>query len=152
MSLVDHGTNGVAGNDVCVLFKTVSSVNIKGIDNTQFTNVPIETVGGLVSTEKVPVIANMHQYALLGKGSSIHSPCQLELHQNDVNDKFIHVNGGLQQNKTFDGYVIPLVVQAGLARLPITDTEWDSLPHVFLTADNEWDPIIMDHKFKKDEP
>jgi hypothetical protein len=62
---------------------------------------------------------------------------------------------GFQQNKTFDGYVIPLVVQAGFARLPIrpyTDTEWDSLPLVFLTADNEWDPKFMDHKFKEDEP
>jgi hypothetical protein len=50
-----------------------------------------------------------------------------------------------------DGYVI----QAGLARLPIrryTDTEWVSLPHVFLTAEEEWDPTVMDHEFKEDEP
>jgi hypothetical protein len=54
-----------------------------------------------------------------------------------------------------DGYIIPLVVQAGLARLPIcpcTDTEWDSLPHVFLTAEELWDPTVMDHEFKEDEP
>jgi hypothetical protein len=81
-------------------------------------------------------------------------PCQLELYQNDVNDK-INVTGGFQQHNTFDGYVIPLVVQAELTRLPIrpyTDTEWDSLPHVLLTTDNEWEPIIMDHKFKEDKP
>jgi hypothetical protein len=155
MSLVEHGTNGcVAGNDVCVIFKTVSFVDIKGIVNCQFTSVPIGTVGGVVSTQKDPAMANMHQYKLLGKGLSIHSPCQLESYHNDVNDK-IHVTGGFQQNKTFDGYVIPFVVQAGLAKLPIrpfTDTEWDSLPHVFLTADNERDPKIIDHKFKEDEP
>jgi hypothetical protein len=154
MSPVDHGTSGVAGNEVCVLFKTVSSVDIKGIDNTHFTNVPIETVGGVVSTQKGPVIANMHQYALLGNNSSIHSPCQLELYQNDLNDK-IHVTGGFQQNKTFDGYVIPLVVQTRFARLhigPYTNTEWKSLPHVIPTAEDEWEPTIIGHKFKEDDP
>jgi hypothetical protein len=68
-------------------------------------------------------------------------------------DKSIHVTGGLQQIKTLDGNVIPLVVQAGLATLPIhpyTDTEWDSLPHVFLTAEEVWDPTVMDHEFKED--
>jgi hypothetical protein len=54
-----------------------------------------------------------------------------------------------------DGYATPLIVQAGLARLPIhpyTDTEWDSLPHVFLTEEEEWDHTVMDHKFIEDEP
>jgi hypothetical protein len=107
-----------------------------------------------VSTQKDPVIANMHQYEFLGKGSSIHSPCQLELYQNDVNDK-IHGTGGSQQNKTFDGYVISLVIQTRFARLhigPYTDTEWKSLPHVFRTAEDEWDPTIIGHKFKGDDP
>jgi hypothetical protein len=48
-----------------------------------------------------------------------------------------------------------LVVQAGLARLPIrpyTDTEWDYLPHVLLTTKEEWRPIVMDQKCKEDEP
>jgi hypothetical protein len=139
MSLVDRGANGgVAGNDICVLFKTFCTVDIKGIDNHQLTNVPIGTVGGVVSTQNGPVIAIMQQYAFLGKASSIHSPCHLESYHTDVNDKSTHVTGGLQQIKTLDGYVIPLVVQAGLARLPIrpyTDNEWDSLPHVFLIAE-----------------
>jgi hypothetical protein len=51
-------------------------VDIKGINNQQLTNVPIGTVGGVVSTLKDPAIAIMHQYALLGKDPSIHSPCQ----------------------------------------------------------------------------
>jgi hypothetical protein len=111
MTLVDCGANGVVtGNDFRVIFKTFRTVDIKGIDNHQLTNVPIGTVGGDVSTQKGPFIAIMHQYALLGKGSSIHSPCQLESYHNDVNDKSIHVTGGLQQIKTLDGYVIPLVV------------------------------------------
>jgi hypothetical protein len=73
----------------------------------------------------------MHQYALLNKGSTIHSPCQFEWYKNDVNDKFIHVLGGLQRIQTMDGYIIPLCIKDGLARLsihPYTDHEWDNLP------------------------
>jgi hypothetical protein len=68
-----------------------------------------------------------------------------------VNDKCIHVTGGLHHVKTFVGYVMPLIIQAGLARLPIcpyTDIEWDSLTHVLLTADDELEPMGIDHKFE----
>ena len=26
---------------------------------------------------------------------------------------------------------------------PYTDTEWDNLPHVILTADTDWDPTVI---------
>ena len=66
MSLVDRGANGgVAGDDVRVIFKTSRTVDIKGIDNHQVIDVPIGTVGGVVTTQKGPVIAILHQYALL---------------------------------------------------------------------------------------
>ena len=149
MSLVDRGANGgVAGADVRVIFKTSRTVDIKGIDNHQVVDVPIGTVGGVVTTQKGPVIAILHQYALLRKGASIHSPCQLEAYKNDVNDKSVHIKGGLQRIKTLDGYVIPLCIQSGLARLPIrpyTDHEWETLPHVILNAETEWDPSVLDH-------
>ena len=104
MSLVDRGANGgVAGDDVRVIFKTARNVDIRGIDNHQVTNIPIGTVGGVVTSQKGPIIVIMHQYALLGKGSSIHSPCQLEAYHNDVNDKSVHVKGGLQRIQTLDG-------------------------------------------------
>jgi hypothetical protein len=108
-----------------------------------------------VSIQKDPGIANMHQYAMLGKKSSIQSTCQLEPYHDDVNDKFFHVTVGIQQMKTLDGYVIPLVVQTRFSRLhirPYTPTEWESLPHVLPTADDEWDLTIIDHNFKEDEP
>jgi hypothetical protein len=102
--LVDCGaSDGVAGYDVCVLFRTLHTVNIQGIDSHQLTDVLIGTIGGVVSTHNDPVTAIMNHYALLGKGSSINSPCQLESYYNDVNDKSIHVTGGLQQIKTFYG-------------------------------------------------
>ena len=146
-SLVDRGANGgVAGTDVRVIFKTHRAVDIRGIDNHQVTDIGIGTVGGVVTSQKGPVIAVMHQYALLNKGHSIHSPCQFEWYKNDVNDKSIHV-GGLQRIQTLDGYIIPLHFKDGLARLdirPYTDDEWDSLPHVFLTGETEWDPTVLD--------
>jgi hypothetical protein len=54
MSLVDCGANGgVAGSDVRVIFKTSRTVDIKGIDNHQVTDVPIGTVGVLLTPRKV---------------------------------------------------------------------------------------------------
>ena len=60
-SLVDCGANGgLAGTDVRVIHKTHRSVNIGGIDNYQETDIAIGTVGGIVQTQKGPVIAIIH--------------------------------------------------------------------------------------------
>jgi hypothetical protein len=96
----------------------------------------------------------MHQYALLNKGATIHSPCQFEWYKNDLNDKSINVPGGLQRIQTLDNYIIPLSIKDGLVRLsirPYTDHEWDNLPHVIPTSELEWDPSVLDHNFKEDE-
>jgi hypothetical protein len=155
LSLMDRGANGgVAGTDVRTIFKTGRTVDIRGIDNHQCTNIDIGTVGGVIHTQKGPIIGIMHQYALLNKGSTIHSPCQFEWYKNDVNDKSINVPGGLQRIQTLDGYIIPLNIKDGLARLsirPYTDHEWDNLPHVILTSEIEWDPSVLDHDMKEDE-
>jgi hypothetical protein len=37
-------------------------------------NIGVGTFGGVFITQKGPVIAILHQYALLVKGASIHSP------------------------------------------------------------------------------
>jgi hypothetical protein len=126
-------------------------VDIRRIDNHQCTNIDIGTVGGVIQTQKGPVIGIMHQYALLNRGSTIHSPCQLEWYKNDVNDKSVTIPGGLQPIQTMDGYIIPLSIKDGLARLsirPHTDHEWDSLPHVILTSEIE---SVLVHDFKEDE-
>ncbi len=154
-SLVDRGANGgIAGDDVRVMHKTARSVDVQGIDNHQINDKPIGTVGGVVTTQKGPVIAIFHQYALFGTGSSIHSCGQLEWFKNDVNDESIHVQGGLQHISTPEGYVIPLSIQNGLVRLdirPYTDDEFDTLPHVILTSEMDWDPAVLDHTFEEDE-
>ena len=38
-----------------------------------------------------------------------------------------------------------------MAICPYTDTEWDSLPHVILTADMDWDPSVIDHELEDGE-
>jgi hypothetical protein len=96
----------------------------------------------------------MHQYALLNKGSTIHSTCQFEWYKNDVNDKSINVPGGLKCILTLDGYIFPLCIKDGLSCLSIhlyTDHEWDNLPHVMLTSEVEWDPSVLDHDFNEDD-
>jgi hypothetical protein len=90
----------------------------------------------------------MHQYAHFGQGRSIHSAAQLEWHQNDVNDRSIKVTGGLQCIAMPDGYVIPINIINSLPYIqmhPYTDHEWDTLPHVVLTSDVDWDPTVLDH-------
>ena len=147
-SLVDRGANGgIAGADVRVIDRTLRSVDIQGIDNHQLCDVSIGTVGGVVHTHCGPVLAIFHQYALYGKGSSIHAPVQLEFFKNTVDEKSRHA-GGNQYIKSPDGqYIIPLGICNGLARLPIrpyTDDEWDTLPHVILTDQADWDPSVLD--------
>jgi hypothetical protein len=145
---------GVAGNDVCVIFKTGHTVDIHWIDNHQSTNIDIGTVGGLIMTQKGPVIGVMNNYAVLNKGYTIHSPGQFEWCKNNINDKSINVPGDLQCIKTLDGYIIPLSIKVGLECLSIrtfTDHEFDNLPHVILTSGLDWDPSFLDQGFKKDE-
>ena len=156
-SLIDRGANGgVAGSDVRIIHQTPPNarrVDIQGIDDHQLTNIPIGTVGGVVTTQHGPVIAIMHQYALHGKGQTIHSPGQFEWYKIVIDDKSIHV-GGLQRIKTLDGYIIPLTIKNGLARLeirPYTDHEWDTLPHVILTSEDNWDPSVLDFEHDEDD-
>jgi hypothetical protein len=79
----------------CVLFRTSHNLDIKGIDNHHVNDIGIGAVGGVVKIKHALVVAIVHQYALLGKGSSIHSPSQLEWYKSNVNDKSIHVPGFL---------------------------------------------------------
>jgi hypothetical protein len=81
------------------------------------------------------------------QGRSIHSSCQLESFADDVNDKSIRIPGGLQRIQTVDGYVFPLSIRDGLPYLGMrsyTDVEYESLPHVILTSNVDWDPRVLD--------
>jgi hypothetical protein len=45
---------------VRTIFKTGRTVDIRGIDNHQCTNIDIGTVGGVIQTQKGPIIGIMH--------------------------------------------------------------------------------------------
>ena len=63
-SLVDRGANGgIAGDDVCIIEKSDRTVDVRGIDSHQITNITIVTAGGVIKTQHGPAIAIMHQYA-----------------------------------------------------------------------------------------
>ena len=119
-SLVDRGANGgLAGADVRVIATTTRSVDIQGIDGHEVQDVPIGTVGAVAQTQHGPVIVIMHQYAITGKGHTIHSSGQLEHFKNEVNDRSMMVPGGKQRILTIDGYAFPLNIEEGLPRLPL---------------------------------
>jgi hypothetical protein len=97
LALIDHGTNGgVTGSDTRLIDQSLRSVHTQGIDDHMIKDVPIGTVGAVVSTQRGEVIAIMHQYAYTGKGGTIHSFGQLEWCGNDVNDHSIKIEGGRQ--------------------------------------------------------
>ena len=123
-------------------------VDVHGIENHKVQGVPIGTVAGLVETHRCKVILIMHQYAIYGKGRTIHSSGQLEHFGNKVDDRS-RVVGGKQRITTLEGYVIPLQIREGLAHFhmtPPTDDDLDIYPHVILTSDNDWDPTLLDNE------
>jgi len=151
-SLVDRGANGgIAGNDVRVLYQTEHKhVRVKGIDNHEITNLPIVTAAGVSISQRGPVLVILNQYAYHPQHKTIHSAAQIEAYKNEVNDKSLKVQGGLQRIKTVDGYIFPLNIKSGLPYLnlrPPDDDELETLPQVILTSDDDWDPQALDHVY-----
>ena len=147
--LVDHGANGgLAGSDMRVIHKTHRKINIRGIDNHEVTGLDVVTAATLPNTSQGKVIGIFHEYAYLGKGSSIHSSGQLEWFKSNVDEKSVKV-GGTQLITTLDGYSVPLLIKDGLAYATSlgkpTDQDMDTYPHVFFTSPDAWDPSVLDH-------
>ena len=149
-ALVDRGSNGgVAGQDVRVI-NTIPGklVSVRGIDQHQMDDIPIVTAGGVIEISNGQVIVILNQYAYSGKGKTIHSAIQLEMANNHVDDKSGKA-GGKQRIKTVSGHLIPLHIHSGLPYMdlrPYTDSEWETLPHIVLTSDQDWNPSIADNK------
>ena len=124
-----------------------------GIDENQITSIPLITAGAVSQSYLGPVILIFHQYVHYRKGKSIHYPVQHEAFNNNVNDKSIKL-GSLQQIETLDGYTFPLDFQDGMPYLPLrpfTDNEWEKLPHVFMTSNEDWDPNIFNNTISSDD-
>ena len=98
-----------------------------------------------METHKRKAVVILHQYAIYGKGKTIHSSAQLEFHGNKVCDKSRKVDGK-QRITTLDGYVIPLKIRNGLPYFNmVPPTDHDIYPHIILTSDSDWDPTILDN-------
>lgn len=94
LSLVDRGANGgIGGQDVRVISRTNRDVYIEGLDNHRLANIPLVTAAGLMTAQQGPVIGIFHQYALVGRGASIHSSVQLETHGQRVDNRAAMVGG-----------------------------------------------------------
>jgi len=145
----------LAGEDVRVIEQTHRKADISGINDHTVVGLPIITAAGVVNTQAGPVCVILHQYALLGKGKSIHSSVQMECDDIVVDEKSRKLRqGGQQCLATVEGYKIPLSIRRGLPYMdmyPPSDHELDSLPHVVLTSDADWDPTMADNEIDPDD-
>ena len=148
-ALVDGGNNGgIAGENCLVIDETFSRVDVHGIGDAVIPDVPIGTVASLITTSSGPIIGYFHQYALYGRGKTLHSSLQLRSFGNKVDDCPKSL-GGTQCVITHDGYNIPLSICEGLPYMDMTKPTLEDIaryPHVTFTADNYWDPRIADNE------
>jgi len=146
-ALVDRGANGgICGNDMLVLEGSERFVDVYGIAGHKVNQLRIVTAQALVTTHKGDAIATFHQMALLGQGKSILSCLQMEAYGADINDRSRLLPGG-KQRILIDGYQLPLEFQNGLPYLRCrkpTASELESLPHIIMTSDVDWDPSQYD--------
>ena len=92
--LIDRGANGgLAGADMRVIHTTPRKINIVGIDDHELTGLNVVTAAALLDTQKGPIIGVFHEYANLGKSSSIHAAGQMEWFNCQVDDRSKIVGG-----------------------------------------------------------
>jgi hypothetical protein len=155
-ALIDRGSNGgLAGSEMRVIetYDNGRTVDIEGIDRHCMCHIPLGTAGAVRKTQLGPAIAIAHNYALIGTGKTIHSVGQIEAFNHRVYDTSTRV-GGQQSIHTADGYVLPLNIRTELPYLsmrPFTDDEWDTLPHIILTSEIDWDPTTLDRELDDDD-
>ena len=152
ISLIDHSCNGgFLGEDARILsIKDNYFADVIGMNNSKVSQAPIGTGCMKINTLQGPIIGIFNQYATGGKGHTIHSALQMEAFGLTVEDQSRLLPGlnSKQAILTPDGYQIPLEIRGGLAYM---DTSYPSdrdiaiFPHVFMTADNDWDPSIFDN-------
>ena len=126
--------------------ETSRVVNILGIDDHTMDDIKIGTAAGVTRTQHGEAILIFHQGAYTGKGHSVISPAQLEAFDINVDDRS-RKSGGTQSIITPEGYGIPITITQGLAYIPLRpfkDEEWDALPHIIMTSDEDWNPSIND--------
>jgi len=155
-SLIDRGANGgIQGDDMCVvnIAQPERCIDVTGIDDHEIPKLRIGTAAGVATSQSGEVILVFHQYALHGRGKTIHSSSQLEHYKNVVNDRPLKL-GGTQSITTNDGHTSPSDFQNGSPSLklrPYMDEEWDTFPTVIMTEDMEWDPRHYDQEISNEK-
>ena len=120
------------------------------MNNSKVFQAPIGTGCMKINTLQGPIIRIFNQYAMGGKGHTIHSALQMEAFGLKVDNKSRLLPGlnSKQAIVTPDGYEIPLSIQGGLAYMDtdyLMDKDLATLPAVLITSDTEWDPSIYDN-------
>ena len=153
--LVDRGANGcIIGYNMTIVSRSDKFIDLTGIEDHTVRQLNIVHAACVVETHLGLVILHIHQGAYMPDAKSILSPLQMEACGCTIMDKAAGVNEGEQPYvQSADGYRFPLKMRQGLMYAdvrPVRDEEWDQLPHVHLTTDNEWDPSIYDHELVDD--
>ena len=145
--LLDRGANGsVIGPSCRIGLRTNRYIDLIGLRHHTVRELNIVEGLSVLQTQQGPIIGHFHQGALMSDGRTILSAVQLEAYGCTINNKSPKVNDNAQPHiRTPEGYIIPLAIENGLPVLqmrPPTDLEIDTLPHVPLTSENEWNPDI----------
>ena len=155
-ALIDGGANGsVRGEDaIMVDFVEGATVNLTGLANSAVDGLKLGTAAAVGRTvNDGDVLLLFPQTADLGRGKTILSKGQLEKFGSIVDDTS-RAAGGRQCMITHEGYVIPIHTRDGLPRIDMrkpTEAELSSLPAVWLTSDETWDPEVLDCEFNVEE-
>ena len=113
------------------------------------------TAGGVVKSKKGDIIVVLQKAAHVPGGKTILSLPQAEHFGNIVNNcsQKIHEEG--QNIETLDECTIPLNFINGLPYMsiqPFTNREWNTLDHIVLISDTEWDPCVLNGGGDHDKP
>ena len=88
MALVDRGANGgLMGSEGRLVQWTDRTIDCTGIDSHEIRDLKIGHFGATVKTQSGPIIIEMHEYAYVQGGKTIHSSGQIEHNKNTVNNK-----------------------------------------------------------------
>ena len=153
-ALIDRGANGgIAGRDMRQLDFALQTIDLSGLDDHQVNKLRIAHSVALIKSTEGKCIGHWFQMAHMPNGKSILSTLQMEAYGCVVNDKPALISKEHPFIKSPCGKVFPLSTRQGLMYLdikPPTDDDMEKYPHVYFTADEDWDPTRFDREVDKD--
>ena len=154
-ALVDSGANGnVVGDDVSIPWLTDRYIDMSGIQDHTVNDLRVVHAAAVAKSDVGDTIVHMPESAHLPGGKTILSGTQMEAQGTTFVTTSQVLNNGLPPYvRSTDGYIFPLRVKDGLAYMdirPVLDSEWDTLPHTYLTKDEPWNPKKYDHDVDPD--